>query len=202
MSDNAALNTDRELYRKGGGDGNGMSYYEPSIHVTEHGAIGMNVGGHVITTSIRGWHEMATGRDALVRQSKAEAMRSQADFFRSIDMDDAADHCEQAALAWEAPPPLRIADECTNHASNFLLPDGRYQCLVCGLQFVGCEPCDTSGRWTLMYGEGDNGECPACDGTGAAEVEMAAVCTCGEPLDEHPAGPPCPPSPPPGRPHG
>lgn len=64
MSDNYAANTDRELYREGGGDGNGQSYYEPSIHVTAGGAIGMNVGGHVITTSIRGWHALATERDA------------------------------------------------------------------------------------------------------------------------------------------
>lgn len=33
---------------------------------------------------------------------KAEALRAQRDFFRSIDMDAAADHCEQAALSWES----------------------------------------------------------------------------------------------------
>lgn len=103
MSDNCAANTDRELYREGGGDGNGQSHYEPSIHVTEHGAIGINVGGHVITTSIRGWHALATERDALIRQAKAQAMRSQRDFFLAIDMPVAADHCEQAAMAYEAP---------------------------------------------------------------------------------------------------
>jgi len=53
------LNTDREIYRDGGGDGNGMSYYEPSIHVTIDGRVGMNVGGYVIVMPIRAWHALA-----------------------------------------------------------------------------------------------------------------------------------------------
>jgi len=170
----AAANTDRELYREGGGDGNGMSYYEPSIHVTEHGAIGINVDGHVITTSIRGWHEMATGRDALVRQAKAEAMRSQADFFRAVDMDAAADHCEQAAIAYEAPLPRRIADPIER--SSLGTPAAK-----AARESVSDEQVASVMRRVR---------------------ELSAVCTCGEPLSEHPAGPPCAPPPPPGRPHG
>jgi hypothetical protein len=34
--------------------------------------------------------------------AKAEALRAQRDFFKSVDMDAAADHCEQAALSWES----------------------------------------------------------------------------------------------------
>ena len=60
-----AANTDREIWRKGGGDGNGMSYYEPSIHVTQDEAIGMNVGGTVVTMPVETWHQMAVERVAL-----------------------------------------------------------------------------------------------------------------------------------------
>ena|SRR2546425_196195 len=45
-------NTDREIWRKQPGD-----YYSPSIHVTESGGIGMDVGGHVIVAPIERWHE-------------------------------------------------------------------------------------------------------------------------------------------------
>jgi hypothetical protein len=54
-----AAKTDRELWREGGGDGNGMSYYEPSIHLTEQGGIGINVGGTVYVKSLREWHALA-----------------------------------------------------------------------------------------------------------------------------------------------
>ena len=54
-----ALNTDREIWRKGGGDGNGMSYYEPSIHVTQQGDIGINVGGMVYVLPVEEWHRLA-----------------------------------------------------------------------------------------------------------------------------------------------
>lgn len=53
-----AKNTDRELYREDTGDPAG-SYYENSVHVTENGAIGMNVGGTVIIQPIAAWHEQA-----------------------------------------------------------------------------------------------------------------------------------------------
>ena len=32
----------------------------------------------------------------------ARALRGQAAFFRAVDMDDAADHCEQSAIGWES----------------------------------------------------------------------------------------------------
>jgi hypothetical protein len=51
-------NTDRELYREDTGDPAG-SYYENSVHVTESGDIGMNVGGLVIVQSIATWHAQA-----------------------------------------------------------------------------------------------------------------------------------------------
>ena len=44
-------NTDRHLWREVEGD-----FYSPSIHVTQGGGIGINVGGHVIVKTLRQWH--------------------------------------------------------------------------------------------------------------------------------------------------
>lgn len=54
MSENAYVNTDRELWREIKGD-----YYSPSIHVTADGLIGLNVGGMVIVQDVRKWHKLA-----------------------------------------------------------------------------------------------------------------------------------------------
>jgi len=53
-NEQACVNTDHELWREIPGD-----YYSPSIHVTEAGGIGINVGGHVIVKSLRSWHACA-----------------------------------------------------------------------------------------------------------------------------------------------
>lgn len=55
-------NTDRELWREREGD-----YYSPSIHVTEHGGIGMEVGGYVIVMPIGRWHALAKTSQELAR---------------------------------------------------------------------------------------------------------------------------------------
>lgn len=55
----AMKNTDRELYREPA-EHESMAYYEPSVHVTEDGKIGMNVAGTVITLPIREWHALAS----------------------------------------------------------------------------------------------------------------------------------------------
>lgn len=44
-------------------------------------------------------HTTTTTRPSI--EAKIEALRSQRDFFRAVDMAVAADHCEQAAVAWE-----------------------------------------------------------------------------------------------------
>ncbi len=55
MSDEqAAQNTDRELWREREGD-----YYADSLLVTKEGAIGMNCGGSVFVKPIREWHRLA-----------------------------------------------------------------------------------------------------------------------------------------------
>lgn len=46
-------NTDREIWRERPGD-----YYADSIHVTETGGIGLNVGGWVMVLPIRTWHKL------------------------------------------------------------------------------------------------------------------------------------------------
>ena len=47
-------NTDRELWRETEGD-----YYSNSVHVTESGAIGINVGGLVFVKPLSDWHKLA-----------------------------------------------------------------------------------------------------------------------------------------------
>ena len=47
-----AKNTDKEIWRKTPGD-----YYSPSIHITESGGVGIDVGGHVLVAPIERWHE-------------------------------------------------------------------------------------------------------------------------------------------------
>ena len=51
----ACVNTDRELWREKPG-----GYYANSIHVTEGGGIGINVGGTVIVRTLAQWHALAT----------------------------------------------------------------------------------------------------------------------------------------------
>ena len=54
MSENQnCLNTDKEIWRERPGD-----YYSPSIHVTEHGGIGINFHGHVIVAPVKTWYEL------------------------------------------------------------------------------------------------------------------------------------------------
>ena len=52
MDHELAANTDKEIYRRVPDD-----YYSPSIHVTENGDIGINVGGLVLVAPVEKWHE-------------------------------------------------------------------------------------------------------------------------------------------------
>ena len=52
------VNTDRELFREVPDD-----YYSPSLHVTEGGGIGINVGGLVYVKTLRAWHALAVEKD-------------------------------------------------------------------------------------------------------------------------------------------
>lgn len=51
----AAQNNDRELWREVEGD-----HYADSIHVTENGNIGIDVGGNVIVMPVEEWHKLAS----------------------------------------------------------------------------------------------------------------------------------------------
>jgi len=53
-------NTDKEIWRKPPG-----TFYEPSIHVTETGGIGIDCGGHVIVMKVEKWHSLGRLRIAL-----------------------------------------------------------------------------------------------------------------------------------------
>lgn len=56
MSDSCE-NTDKEIWRERPGD-----FYADSIHVTEQGGIGLNVGGRVMVLPVRKWFELANDR--------------------------------------------------------------------------------------------------------------------------------------------
>ncbi len=49
------LNTDVELWREREGD-----YFANSVHITEQGALGINVGGSVVVRSLEEWHALAS----------------------------------------------------------------------------------------------------------------------------------------------
>ena len=60
LTERAAKNTDREIWRRKSPDSlDPDGYYQPSIHVTEGGGIGMNVGGTVVVMPIEQWHQLA-----------------------------------------------------------------------------------------------------------------------------------------------
>jgi len=57
MSDVPMQNTDIELFREENND-----YYSPSLHKTEDGKIGIDVGGTVYVKTLREWHKLAEER--------------------------------------------------------------------------------------------------------------------------------------------
>ena len=60
----AVANTDKELWRRVSDD-----YYSPSIHVTQGGGIGINVGGRVIVASVEKWHLALATLEALAEEN-------------------------------------------------------------------------------------------------------------------------------------
>lgn len=59
--DQAVENTDRELWRETPGEA-----FSPSIHVTQAGGIGINVGGTVFVQPVRHWHALIDKPDYFV----------------------------------------------------------------------------------------------------------------------------------------
>lgn len=57
---NVCKNTDIHLWKK-----DPENHFSPSVHATENGGIGINVGGHVIVMSVEKWHELGCLRVAL-----------------------------------------------------------------------------------------------------------------------------------------
>lgn len=76
MTDGPVANTDRELWREPAEVG--LEAYAPSIHLTEGGGIGINVGGMVHVMPLRRWHALAEWFGSLrgaLRPFAAEAPR-------------------------------------------------------------------------------------------------------------------------------
>lgn len=135
----AAMNTDRELWRSEEGE-----HPYCSIHVTEYGGVGINLSGHVIVRPLADWHALALkDRVAVAPEAAVEgtrddddeaylvlvlinAMHEGADGFPLVAMSDLSDdqalrarrgvRAITAALARSAPAPsdaLRLAvEEC------------------------------------------------------------------------------------------
>lgn len=59
-------NTNREIWRERPDD-----FYAPSIFVNEQGGIGISVGGHVITRTVREWHNLAAPGRRMVIKTKS-----------------------------------------------------------------------------------------------------------------------------------
>ena len=79
----AAQNTDRQLWRESD------NAFASSLHVTEAGGIGMNVGGLVIVLSIEKWHALPRILDEKEReiaQLKKEAEQWQAHAMRGLEL--------------------------------------------------------------------------------------------------------------------
>jgi len=54
MNEDCCMNTDVEIWRERPDD-----YYASSIHVTQDGRIGIDVGGTVYVKSVKEWHDLA-----------------------------------------------------------------------------------------------------------------------------------------------
>ena len=65
MNKNCAKNTDKELWREVVGD-----FYSPSLHVTQQGKIGINVGGDVRVMTLREWHSLYKENEKLEARYK------------------------------------------------------------------------------------------------------------------------------------
>lgn len=61
-------NTDTELWRETPDD-----YYAPSVHVTQDGQLGINVGGLAIVAPLRQWHKGA--EESKLNEGRANAYR-------------------------------------------------------------------------------------------------------------------------------
>ena len=66
----SCINTDKNIWRKVKDD-----YYSPSIHVTQEGNIGINVGGHVIVMSIEKWVILGCNEKGDIMELKRNEVR-------------------------------------------------------------------------------------------------------------------------------
>ena len=62
-------NTDREVWRERTDD-----YYADSVHITESGGLGINVGGCVVVAPPREWHETMKTRSGVMRVERSCVM--------------------------------------------------------------------------------------------------------------------------------
>ena len=75
MSDKAFVNEDKLLWEKVEGD-----YYSPSIHVTKHYGIGIDVGGHVIVKPVEDWHSQGQKLTAIKKKVDELIEKNRSDY--------------------------------------------------------------------------------------------------------------------------
>lgn len=105
----AKINTDTELWRQTPGD-----YCSPSIHVTESGEIGINLGGSVVVAPVEEWHH------SLRRLNKAWAFMAR-EGYRYCDIP--ACNCG----SWHKAQPMPCGED--NHTYHV----GGRHCTKCGV---------------------------------------------------------------------
>lgn len=94
ISEQAAANTDRELWRDRDSD-----YYADSIHVTQGGGIGIDCGGHVIVKPVREWHKLAVPQSLMgVEREKQLERVAQAALLFCQELQEDADGVPQVEL--------------------------------------------------------------------------------------------------------
>lgn len=171
MNDQPSPNTDRELYREPKGD-LPSDYYAPSIHVTQDGLIGINVGGTVLTMPIREWFERATPPRVLEPPTEPGHVE--------FEIEVVPHDWPNDGMGWHKgrDTPDRVASILRHYADqveSFTPPSPKPQRLS---EYTKARLM--AEKYARAKSESD---CPGC----------------GNPMGEHPAGPPCPPPSPPGQ---
>ena len=94
------VNTDKNIWRNVKDD-----YYSPSIHVTEEGNIGINVGGHVIVKPVEDWFLLG------IEEAKEKIDKE----YKKLDKPLKKKQLPKSNKNWEIIPGEKLTDEFINN---------------------------------------------------------------------------------------